>query len=165
MINKWSCFHSPNSQRFNFNGLNSGGGIYPQGGFPQGIPQGVGGYPTAFNGPHGPIRGQYQPNGFGPTGGYYPGVGGIGGQYPGIGQYPGVTGIGQYPGGAGGIGHYPGSAGGIGQYPGGAGGIGHYPGNIGGPISGHTGPNHGIHSGKLPVLVGPGRNHYWSLSV
>ncbi len=64
----------------------------------------------------------------------------------GIGNYPGVSGIGNYPG-VSGIGNYPGVGGG------------HYPGNIGslGPISGHTGPNHGINSGgKLPVLVGPG---------
>lgn len=135
------CYSNPNSQRFNFNGLNGGGGIYPQGGFPQGgYPQGVGGYPTAFNGPQGPIRGQYQPNlygnGFGAGGGgNYPGIGG--GNYPGIGggNYAGIGG-----------GHYPSGVGG------------NYPGNIGpiGPIGGHLGSNHGIHSGQVPVLVGPG---------
>lgn len=126
-------YRSPNTQRFNYNGL-GGNGVYPQGippngAFPQGgYPQGVGGYPSAFNGPHGPVRGQYQPNyggGFGATGaGIYPGVG-IGG--------------GQYPGGNIGGGHYPG-------------GIGAITGNLG-PIGGL---NHGIHSGQVPVLVGPG---------
>lgn len=121
------CYSNPNTQRFNFNGLNGGGGIYPQGGFPQGgYPQGVGGYPTAFNGPQGPIRGQYQPNlygnGFGSTGG---------------GIYPGINGGGHYPSGIGG--NYPGSIGNL------------------GPIGGHGGgSNHGIHSGQVPVLVGPG---------